>query len=114
MSPFLTSVAPAPFVGSSWTRPLTWSGHHCSASQLSSCQSSDSLPFSPGPKYALYTKSIKHIHVGGDMYAAFKHLYKQTVIVRHLVKHYLLLLSNVIDILATPTFHVSPTLHFNL
>lgn len=71
MPPFLTSVAPAPFVGSSWTRPLTWSGHHCSASQLSSCQSSDSLPFSPGPKYALYTKSIKHIHVGGDMYAAF-------------------------------------------
>lgn len=63
MSPFLTSVAPAPFVGSSWTGPLTWSGHHCSASQLSSCQSSDSLPFSPGPKYALYTKSIKHIHV---------------------------------------------------
>lgn len=48
------------------------------------------------------------------MYAAFKHLYKQTVIVRHLVKHYLLLLSNVIGILATPTFHVSPTLHFNL
>lgn len=47
------------------------------------------------------------------MYVVFKYFYKQIVIVRYLVKYYLLFLSNVIGIFVIFIFYVFFILYFN-